>query len=391
MPSAACAFPQRLATHLDAAYGPGAVKVAVRAMSGSGSGTASKNGHIIDAAATTDLLILDYAINDAIVATAKTYDVDDAGAHVAVLCTFYVPLSPASWTHWLASGARGHAARDGSPTFTFVACATEDELRRANRLHYAYQDIVAPVARRYGASLDPHPTYEDHQLIADVLWYHWLQHAAMAHCARDDDGADGPAEPEPEPEAPEEAAPADPCGEVLASFVAEGSDAEFPAARRGRDWRYYEDRPAKPGWIGQARERSKRRELGPVSASRDEFREPSTGKTTDRRRGDEFRELSARKTMTPTLRSAQVRVSPPRAPGAAPAVDVDDGAVTSSTRPGTAASRPTRPSTSPRRRRAAARAPRATSSSACCPDASRKLKFKLVGLEACAGLVNATT
>ncbi|KAH8094419.1 hypothetical protein JL720_4420 [Aureococcus anophagefferens] len=228
MPSAACAFPQRLATHLDAAYGPGAVKVAVRAMSGSGSGTASKNGHIIDGAATTDLLILDYAINDAIVATAKTYDVDDVAglpeakavrastekllrvftkaAHVAVLCTFYVPLSPASWTHWLASGARGHAARDGSPTFTFVACATEDELRRANRLHYAYQDIVAPVARRYGASLvsyrdafwpdvaspphvaywyntrayhetcgryggpfrqDPHPTYEDHQLIAD--------------------------------------------------------------------------------------------------------------------------------------------------------------------------------------------------------------------------------
>jgi len=192
-------------------------------------------------------------------------------------------------------------------------------LRRANRLHYAYQDIVAPVARRYGASLvsyrdafwpdvaapphvaywyntraehetcgryggpfrqDPHPTYEDHQLIADVLWYHWLQHAAAAHCARDDDGGGGPAEPEPEPELlPEEAAPADPCGAVLASFVAEGSDAEFPAARRGRDWRYYEDRPAKPGWIGQARERSQRRELGPVSASRGDFREPSAGKT----------------------------------------------------------------------------------------------------------------
>ncbi|KAH8082892.1 Ribosomal protein L11 methyltransferase PrmA [Aureococcus anophagefferens] len=358
-PRAACAFPQRLATHLDAAYGPGAVEVVVRAMSGTGSGPASKTRRIIDAAATTDLLILDYAINDAVVATAKTYDVDDvaglpeakavrqstevllrvfteAGAHVAVLCTFYVPLSPASWTHWLKPDARGHAASDGSPTFTFVACATEDELRRANRLHYAYQDIVAPVARRYGASLvsyrdafwpdvaapphvaywyntraehetcgryggpfrqDPHPTYEDHQLIADVLWYHWLQHAAAAHCARDDDGADGPGEPEPEPElSPEEAAPADPCGAVLASFVAEGSDAEFPAARRGRDWRYYEDRPAKPGWIGQARERSQRRELGPVSASRG---------------GDEFRERPRR-----------------RRAGAAPAVDVDDGAVT---------------------------------------------------------------
>lgn len=157
-PRAACAFPQRLATHLDAAYGPGAVEVVVRAMSGTGSGPASKTRRIIDAAATTDLLILDYAINDAVVATAKTYDVDDvaglpearavrasteallrvfteAGAHVAVLCTFYVPLSPASWTHWLASDMRGHAASDGSPTFTFVACATEDELRRANRLH----------------------------------------------------------------------------------------------------------------------------------------------------------------------------------------------------------------------------------------------------------------
>ncbi|KAK7249754.1 hypothetical protein SO694_00004632 [Aureococcus anophagefferens] len=407
MPSAACAFPQRLATHLDAAYGPGAVKVAVRAMSGTGSGTASKNGHIIDAAATTDLLILDYAINDAIVATAKTYDVDDvaglpeakavrastekllrvftkAGAHVAVLCTFYVPLSPASWTHWLASGARGHAARDGSPTFTFVACATEDELRRANRLHYAYQDIVAPVARRYGASLvsyrdafwpdvaspphvaywyntrayhetcgryggpfrqDPHPTYEDHQLIADVLWYHWLQHAAMAHCARDDDGADGPAEPEPEPEAPEEAAPADPCGEVLASFVAEGSDAEFPAARRGRDWRYYEDRPAKPGWIGQARERSKRRELGPVSASRDElvFRLPC---------GDGPIRLTILRSYA-SVGSAQSTYE---------TVDVPAPAA----RCGAGAARDVELRVLPR-------------------DASRKLKFKLVGLEAAPG------
>ncbi|KAK7241543.1 hypothetical protein SO694_0027300 [Aureococcus anophagefferens] len=488
-PRAACAFPQRLATHLDAAYGPGAVEVVVRAMSGTGSGPASKTRRIVDAAATTDLLILDYAINDAVVATAKTYDVDDvaglpeakavrqstevllrvfteAGAHVAVLCTFYVPLSPASWTHWLKPDARGHAASDGSPTFTFVACATEDEpdpapnpttgsggLRRANRLHYAYQDIVAPVARRYGASLvsyrdafwpdvaapphvaywyntraehetcgryggpfrqDPHPTYEDHQLIADVLWYHWLQHAAAAHCARDDDGADGPGEPEPEPElSPEEAAPADPCGAVLASFVAEGSDAEFPAARRGRDWRYYEDRPAKPGWIGQARERSQRRELGPVSASRggDEFRERSTGNTTKRfsrafgRENDEtlprlvFRlpcgdgpiRLTILRSYA-SVGSAQVRVSPPRAPGAAPAVDVDDGAVTlvdakwdrgestyetidvpaPAARCGAGAARDVELRVLPR-------------------DASRKLKFKLVGLEACAGLVNATT
>ncbi|KAK7239322.1 hypothetical protein SO694_0002537 [Aureococcus anophagefferens] len=322
------AFPQRLATHLDAAYGPGAVEVVVRAMSGTGSGRRRRPGRIIDAAATTDLLILDYAINDAVVATAKTYDVDDvaglpeakavrqstevllrvfteAAARVAVLCTFYVPLSPASWTHWLKPDARGHAASDGSPTFTFVACATRTTgsgVPRTSKLSYAqfendsaqaaprepappraYQDIVAPARARYARVVvsyrdafwpdvaaphvaywyntraehetcgryggpfrqDPHPTYEDHQLIADVLWYHWLQHAAAAHCARDDDGADGPGEPEPEPElSPEEAAPADPlvfrlpCGDgpirltILRSYASVGS--AQVASRRAR-------------------------------------------------------------------------------------------------------------------------------------------------------------
>ena len=89
--------------------------------------------------------------------------------------------------------------------------------------------------------------------------------------------------------------------------------------------------------------------------------------------------------------TAQVRVSPPRAPGAA-AVDVDDGAVTlvdakwdrgestyetvdvpaPAARCGAGAARDVELRVLPR-------------------DAARKLKFKLVGLEACAGLVNATT
>ncbi|KAH8043561.1 hypothetical protein JL722_15152 [Aureococcus anophagefferens] len=432
-PRAACAFPQRLATHLDAAYGPGAVEVVVRAMSGTGAGRRRRLGGS-SPRATTDLLILDYAINDAVVATAKTYDVDDvaglpeakavrqstealirvftdAGARVAVLCTF-TPLSPASWTHWLKPDARGHAASDGSPTFTFVACATEDELRRANRLHYgaghrrarrgatrvarelprrllagrrgaAARRLLVQHARehgrrgRYGGPFrqDPHPTYEDHQLIAGVLWYHWLQHAAAAHCARRRRRRRA-GEPEPEPELSPEAAPADPCGAVLAS-PSRRSDAEFQR-RQGRDWRYYEDRPAKPGWIGQARA-VQRRELGPVSASRggDEFealvfRLPC---------GDGPIRLTILRSYA-SVGSAQVRVSPPRAPGAAPAVDVDDGAVTlvdakwdrgESTYetidvPAPAALR--------RGRRARRRAPRAAR------DASRKLKFKLVGLGA---------
>ncbi|KAH8064275.1 hypothetical protein JL722_1134 [Aureococcus anophagefferens] len=208
--------------------------------------------------ATTDLLILDYAINDAIVATAKTYDVDD---------DIVAPV----------------ARRYGASLVSYRDAFWPDV---ASPPHVAYWYNTRITARgRYGGPFrqDPHPTYEDHQLIADVLWLVFRL----------------------------------PCGDgpirltILRSYASVGS--------------------------------------------------------------------------------AQVRVSPPRAPGAAPAVDVDDGAVTRRRGLGPRRvdlrdrRRPRAGGALRRGRRARRRAPRAAR------DASRKLKFKLVGLEACAGLVNATT
>ena len=327
-----CMWSAQLQRHLDGYYGHGVLRVTNYALPSSSTRLLSAQLSNWQSQLTyQQIAILDYAVNDAprvmtsvredplaLPLSAQVVEATElvvrtlvqAGVAVLFVETFFTPMSPASRSHWAdcktSSSSNFHSgmhhAGKAAPSglFDFLCIMTDDEFVLGNRYHRAHQDLIAPVAARYGVPIvsyrdavwpdasqflderywrnegnadphrqDPHPGHNVHGMISDLVFHNWqLLRSRLvlesASCVKHVDGLRlggtggrtagertgkllSPVASLGAPSFTIGSTPFSCHAPSLLELSALGGEQGFAPAWRGASWRFYEDRPGESG------------------------------------------------------------------------------------------------------------------------------------------------